>query len=470
MPRRSGVRLSVAAVLAATLSACIFFPFPPSPGSELVVENTTDSNWVLRLVAASYPQDVAIPAGETGTAILYAGAPSNAVLLDSECTEVDELEWTDATAALRIESDGRLTAIDEPPPDEDRQVLLEYYQCASRPGAAPEAGAAVAGARGTILLLGGDGSGWRIDPATAELTRIVASGQAADPTDLALDAEHTLSPDGSMLAFTRYSQTYVTSDLFVADADGSAERMLVEGAGTPTWSPDGTRIAYLNLDPFSGGAGLNVIDLDGGEPVEVGENASAASWSPDGQQLAFIASDPGAFMLPTVEPSELRVASVDGSGVRTLAEAAPFGSHPAWSPDGSRIAFMSGTEFETTIAVVDAAGGEVVTLAQIDGSSVSEPVWSPDGTVVAFTIMSAGLLSTEGAIGMVAADGGEVRRIGELGNAYYVSPRWSPDGARLATARGGTVEVTSDLVVFDAGSGTETILATDVLGLIEWRD
>lgn len=108
-----------------------------------------------------------------------------------------------------------------------------------------------------------------------------------------------LSPDGALVAFSRYSDGGVSSDLFVSAIDGGDERKLVEEASSPAWSPDGTRIAYLSLDPFAGGANLQVIDLAGGEPVEFADDASAPRWSPEGTRIAFISVDFTGFNEPT---------------------------------------------------------------------------------------------------------------------------------------------------------------------------
>ena len=279
-----------------------------------------------------------------------------------------------------------------------------------------------------------------------------------------------LSPDGALVAFSRYSDGGVSSDLFVSAIDGRDERKLVEEASSPAWSPDGTRIAYLSLDPFAGGANLQVIDLAGGEPVEFADDASAPRWSPEGTRIAFISVDFTGFNEPTFPPSELRIVNADGSGLTTLAEASPFAYSPAWSPDGTMLAFPAGTDSEGTIEVADVESGEVTTVAEAGSSTtLTEPAWSPDGDRIAFSMSSFSLFSSDASIGIVSATGGDIERVTQLEDSYVASPVWSPDGAWLAIARSTGSELSSDLLVIEVESGDETVLANGVSYVSSWR-
>ncbi|HYI23751.1 MAG TPA: hypothetical protein VEX62_14065, partial [Candidatus Limnocylindrales bacterium] len=412
----------------------------------------------------AFPQDFAVPSGTTGMALLFAGAPQTIVLLDTDCQQIDELEWTDTSMAIRIDGAGALTAI-EPPKAADPEGLLEYPDCMSGFGAAPAAGERVIGASGTIVFGGNEGGAWQVDAATAEVQNMVES---SGPT---FDSEHAVSPDGATIAFTRFSGPSATADLFVADAGGGNERMLVEGASEPTWSPDGTRIACLRIDPFAGGPVLSVIDVEGGESTEVAEDASTPRWSPDGSQIAFMAVDFARLNQPVLPPpAELQVVDADGSSLATIAEASPFAGPPAWSPDGTKLAFSGGSETTSTIDVVDAGGGEVSTVAEVEDAMLNEPAWDTDGGRIAFVISSATLFSATGAIGMVSSDGGEVTRLAEMDNAYFASPIWSPDGEWLAAARSSGLTLSADLVVIEVASGEETVLATGAMRALSWRE
>ncbi|HYI65424.1 MAG TPA: hypothetical protein VEW95_00710, partial [Candidatus Limnocylindrales bacterium] len=103
MPARSRLMLPGGLALGLALSGCaIFGPifgFPPIGEAELVIENATEERWVVRVVADAFPQDFAVPSGTTGMALLFAGAPQTIVLLDTDCQQIDELEWTDTSMA-----------------------------------------------------------------------------------------------------------------------------------------------------------------------------------------------------------------------------------------------------------------------------------------------------------------------------------------------------------------------------------
>ena len=466
--------LAACTAMAMLLSGCILFPpfwfptDPMAPGAEIAVANETDADWVISY-AGDFPTAFAIGAGQVGTVTTFGSEPTELVLLDPECVEADRLDWDGTAAGVLISDPGTLAATDEAP-DGETTTFAEYWDCIDGAfGAAPEPGTPLPEAGGTILLVSGDGATFVLDVASATLTPL------GEQTGNGMDGEHAWSRDGTRLAFSRLADSDFSSAVYVADADGGDAELLIENAAGPRWSPDGTQIAYLSTDPFAGASTLAVIGLDGREPRELADNASTAAWSPDGERLAFMtAPDLDSFEVPA---GELRIVNADGSGLRTVSEAAPFAAPPAWSPDGERLAFVSlpdgadpnAFDIEALITVHDLENDVTSVLAQVEGAGLGEPTWSPDGETVAFTMMTASLFESTGALATVAATGGPVTRVSEGQSAYYSTPIWSPDSQWLAVARSADTDLNSSLVAVRPDGTDETVLATGLISATAWR-
>lgn len=184
------------------------------------------------------------------------------------------------------------------------------------------------------------------------------------------------SPDGTRIVFA------TSRGLFVMNADGSAAAPLgVEGIA-PRWSPDGQHIL------FNAAGMIMVVRADGTDlrPITLG---SGAVWSPDGSRIAFARVDRSRCVADLFCPSDLWSVAADGSGQTRLVSSAnasdQLGS-PAWSPDGTRIAYTRSCCFifgpsASGLYVVRVVGG----LAQRVSSTAVRggPVWSPDGRAIA---------------------------------------------------------------------------------------
>jgi len=134
---------------------------------------------------------------------------------------------------------------------------------------------------------------------------------------------------------------------------------------------------------------------------------------------------------------------------------------PAWSPDGSRIAFvvMDPEEGMKHIRVVDPDGGNMARLTE-EGDSV-DPAWSPDGSQIAF----AGLTDDGVDILVMDADGGNLRRLTTDGSGS--EPSWSPDGERIAFIRTAIDGASNDLCIVDVGTGEVEALAHMLVGVMD---
>ena len=200
---------------------------------------------------------------------------------------------------------------------------------------------------------------------------------------------------GGVIAFEAGGEIYVMS------ADGGAPNKIVGGkAGVvnmqPSLSPDATHVAFSsNLE---GRFSIYVVGVDGEGLRRLTDgpaNDSEPAWSPDGSRIAFVrgfdATGNGVVVLTCDEiPGDILVTDVDGGGDTDPVEVnltnGLGGTDPTWSPDGSRIAFASARGEENySIYTMSPDGGNVQRLTGEEGGSKADPAWSPDGSRIAYT-------------------------------------------------------------------------------------
>jgi Tol biopolymer transport system component len=166
------------------------------------------------------------------------------------------------------------------------------------------------------------------------------------------------------------------------------------------------------------------------------------AWSPDGNRIAF-----GSF---AEGRQSIHVINADGNGERRVS---PDGydtddMEPAWSPDGGQIAFASTRPFNDSwhVWVMNADGSG---LRQLTSEFSTSPAWSPDGSRIAY-------LTSGAAIAVVNVDGSDSRRVTSPPSSYSDErPSWSPDGSRLAFARRLTFGNDPQLYVIDVDGSNE---------------
>jgi Tol biopolymer transport system component len=205
-----------------------------------------------------------------------------------------------------------------------------------------------------------------------------------------------------------------------APADGS---ILVEAH--PDWSPEAGRIVftrYIVEGRKAAAPKIWAVEADGSNLVQLTHGPRPdflPAWSPDGTKIAFTREFRGS--------AEIFLMNADGSGVTQVThDRAAHDQHPTWSPDGRRIAYTSNTESDQDLFVMNVDGSQPTRVT--DGPfEASDPAWSPDGRQLAF-ICDADLC-------LVGSEEGS-RPEQLLGSATAeFSPRWSPDGKWIAFAR-----------------------------------
>ena len=187
-----------------------------------------------------------------------------------------------------------------------------------------------------------------------------------------------------------------------------------------------TRIAYVTKSGRE--YRLEVADADGdGVQVALRSNEPiiSPSWSPDGTKVAYVSFEqkkPIVYVQDLVTRQRTVVANYKGSN-----------SAPSWSPDGSRLAVALSRDGLTQVYSVSANGGDLKRLSNTSGID-TEPRYSADGQSIYFTSDRSGGPQ----IYKMSAAGGDAKRVTFNGD-YNISPRVSPDGKTLAyiSRRGG---------------------------------
>jgi TolB protein len=209
-----------------------------------------------------------------------------------------------------------------------------------------------------------------------------------------------------------------------------------------------TRIAYIAQTGKTAWE-LRIADYDGFNEVAAlrsREPIISPSWSPEGTRLAYVSFETGK---PVVY-----VHSIATGERRAVANFRGSNSAPAWSPDGRSLAVTLTREGNSQVFLMNADGSNVRRLTQSSGID-TEPVFSPDGASIYFTSDRGGGPQ----IYRMPAGGGAAQRVTFNGD-YNISPRLSPDGKLLAfvSRRDGKFQVQ----ILDLAGGQEASITDTV--------
>jgi len=211
-----------------------------------------------------------------------------------------------------------------------------------------------------------------------------------------------------------------TRQVYAVRPDGTGEARITQDLGK-TFGPfmsvasDGTKFVHVTGGPEV--QSLEVVSSTGSILGTVPTSISCPTtpaWSPDGTRIAFNPCGAGA----------IRVINADGTGEVSIPNT--FGYTPSWTADGTRLVYVEVDGDQSHLAVTSIDGSSRTVLTSVPGELVSAPDVSPDGSEIVF-VRQIGLTASDLYLYVINIDGtGEYLLVGEPG--YKAEPRWSPTG------------------------------------------
>ncbi|MFQ5550153.1 MAG: IPT/TIG domain-containing protein, partial [Gemmatimonadales bacterium] len=245
--------------------------------------------------------------------------------------------------------------------------------------------------------------------------------------NIAVDNMPAWSPDGNQIAFV--TDRDGNSEIYLMNADGSAP-LNITNAPTdndlwPRWSPDGSRLAFSS--DRSGSWNVWVLNLatlavsNFTASASVGVTAQEHDWSPTGSSIVFSEE-------PTGSDAEIFVMDLDGTNRVQLTNDAFRDHRPKFSPDGSKIAFVSDRGGRFDAWIMNADGTSLVNLTPGLPGTTIDAVWSPTGQQLVISSFDPAVALQQ--LYVIEADGSRLRKISDI-TSDDRQPDWFRDRSDL---------------------------------------
>ena len=309
------------------------------------------------------------------------------------------------------------------------------------------------------------------------LTVLAGCSSNSDPAVATDNSETTREPSSRLAISTRLAESD-DWEIGIIEVGEGVVQMLTENNAFdwgPAWSPDGTRITFASefdagiiedimvedednpgqmkssVQEITRDREIVVSSLDGSAPIRISADPyvdDSPAWSPDGTQIAFTSD--------RTMDVEIFVMDIDGGNVQQLTNNKGEDWQPDWSPDGQRIVFAGSVFGDFEISVMDADGGNVEQLTASPGHDWG-PVWSPDGKQIAFASDRSGNFD----VYVMDADGGNVEQLTDHPSEDF-EPVWSPDGKQIAF---GSRRLAGEMAIYLMATDGSDVQPTGVPGI-----
>lgn len=283
-------------------------------------------------------------------------------------------------------------------------------------------------------------------------------------------SDANISPDGKWVAYTLSSVDSAkdkrNSDVWMISWDGKENVQLTnspEGESSPRFSPDGKYISFVASR--SGKSQVYLLDRRGGEGIKLTDakgDLGSYSWSPDSKKLLLVMKDPADTSASNIPKpyvinryqfkqdifgyrydtgrNHLYIFDIATKKIEQITNGKYEEGDAKWSPDGTRIVFVSNRTAEPDknenddLWIIEAKkGAEPKRLTSWTGTD-GFPQWSPDGKWIAYhrSVSDADFeMYDQRELAIVSSNGGESVILSKLIDRPVTNARWSEDGKSI---------------------------------------
>lgn len=259
------------------------------------------------------------------------------------------------------------------------------------------------------------------------VVRADGSGQTAITSPAAYTDHPRWSRDGRQIVFTKRNSAGDGYAIWKMNARGESQTFIfnvygsgIDAPGQPAFSPRADRIAFVTCDCWDPVDIIGIANADGSNGVEVDRayiSTYGLDWAPTGDKLLYSESTYG----HNTRSYWIASINIDGTDKHVLTTPAQANNYDSvWSPDGSKIAFVSDRDGNSEIYTMNSDGSNQLRVTNSTAGDF-QPTWSPDGTKLAFISNRNGPFN----IYVINVDGTNTVQITH--NAFdSLSPHWNP--------------------------------------------